>query len=122
MSAGTPGMANSLREMRPSVFRPTSTIAKSFSMATMVPLMTAPSCGLWVSKLCSSMAAKSSRLGGGMELSVGLSLVAARAIQIPAIVHADRMLGIEQLADFPGLPGRVGWKEVGGMPQDAGPP
>ena len=42
-SAGMPGMANSLRETRPSVFRPTSTIAKSFSMATMVPLMTAPS-------------------------------------------------------------------------------
>ena len=42
-SAGTPGMENSLSEMRPSVFRPTSTMAKSFSMATMVPVMTVPS-------------------------------------------------------------------------------
>jgi len=73
-------MANSFREIRPSVLRPTSTIAKSFSIETIVPLMTEPSWGLWVSKLCSSMAAKSSREGMAMELSVR-SLAAARAIQ-----------------------------------------
>ena len=44
-------------------------MAKSFSMATMVPLMTWPSWGDWVTKLCSSMAAKSSRLGVAMELA-----------------------------------------------------
>ena len=37
-------MPNSFRGMRPSVLRPTSITATSFSMATMVPLMTLPSC------------------------------------------------------------------------------
>ena len=58
-------------------------MAKSFSMATILPLMTAPSWGDWVTKLCSSMAAKSSRLGEAMEFSVLILVwVAARAIQI----------------------------------------
>jgi len=42
MSAGTPGMANSFREMRPSVLKTDITMPKSFSMAMMVPLMTEP--------------------------------------------------------------------------------
>src|SRR5471030_3048541 len=99
-------MANSLREMRPSVFRPTSTMAKSFSMATMVPLMTWPSWGDWVSKLCSSMAAKSSREGAAMEDSVRALItvaVAARAMWVlyvcmPMLLRADAL----RTTDFPG--------------------
>jgi len=91
-------MANSLSEMRPSVLRPTSTIAKSFSMAMMIPLMTEPSWGDWVSKLCSSIAAKSSREGLAIESVWIFTTVAARAIQFSyyAFVPAEW-----KSADFP---------------------
>src|SRR5260221_181178 len=74
-----PGIENSFNETRPSVFNPTSTIAKSFSIATMVPRMTAPSVGDRTEKLSSSSAAKSSRLGAARDVS--LVWVAARAIK-----------------------------------------
>ena len=48
---------------RPSVFRPTSMTAMSFSMPTTVPLTTEPSCRLPWSKDSSSIVAKSSREG-----------------------------------------------------------
>ena len=41
-----PGPANSRTGTRPSVFRPTSMTARSFSIPTTVPLMTEPSCRL----------------------------------------------------------------------------
>src|SRR5205085_4778070 len=58
-----PGMVNSLIGTRPSVFSPTSTTTLSFSTATISPLTTDPSAGARSTKLASSMAAKSSRLG-----------------------------------------------------------
>ena len=66
---GMPGIENSLRLTRPSGFKPTSTMAKSFSMATTVPLITLPSCGDCVMKLSSSMVTKSSRVGLEMDWS-----------------------------------------------------
>src|SRR4030081_2097697 len=58
-----PGPVNSRTATRPSVFRPTSMTAMSFSMATTVPLMTGPSWRLpWVND-SSSIEAKSSRDG-----------------------------------------------------------
>src|SRR3990167_9199962 len=56
---------NSLIRMRPSVFRPTSMMAKSFSMPTTMPLMTVPSAKSPPAPPMdsSSRAAKSSRLG-----------------------------------------------------------
>src|SRR5258708_14522753 len=74
-----PGTENSLSETRPSVFSPTSTMAKSFSIATIVPRITAPSVGGRTEKLSSSRAAKSSRLGDARADS--FVCAAARAIK-----------------------------------------
>ena len=57
------GPANSRSATRPSVFRPTSMTAMSFSIATTMPLMTELSCRLPPAKDSSSIAAKSSREG-----------------------------------------------------------
>ncbi len=56
-----PGPVNSRSATRPSVFRPTSMTAMSFSMATTMPLTTEPSCRLPAVNDSSSIAAKSSR-------------------------------------------------------------
>ncbi len=61
MSWSRPGPLNSLSATRPSVFRPTSMIAISFSMATTLPLMTEPSRASLRPKDSSRRAAKSSR-------------------------------------------------------------
>ena len=57
------GAGKFARETRPSVFRPTSMTAMSFSIATTLPLMTELSCRLPPAKDSSSIAAKSSREG-----------------------------------------------------------
>ena len=61
--AARPEMPNSFRGMRPSVLRPTSITATSFSMPTMVPLTTLPSWSAVPVRDSSSRAANSSRLG-----------------------------------------------------------
>src|SRR5262245_38539523 len=63
MSACRPGPWNSRSATRPSVLAPTSMTARSFSMPTIVPLTTDPSCGAPCVKDSSSIAAKSSRVG-----------------------------------------------------------
>ena len=65
-----PGPVNSRSEIRPSVFRPTSTVTKSFSTAVTRPLMTEPSARSRPAKLASSIWAKSSRDGDAVSVFV----------------------------------------------------
>ena len=58
-----PAIENSRSGTRPSVFRPTSIMTRSFSIAVIRPSTTLPSTGLSSAKLCSSRAAKSSCVG-----------------------------------------------------------
>ena len=63
IAADRPAIENSRKGTRPSVFKPTSTIAKSFSIAVTRPRTTVPSIGESAAKLSSKSAAKSSILG-----------------------------------------------------------
>ncbi len=60
---GLPAMPNSLSGTRPSILRPTSMTARSFSMPTILPLTTLPSKTSSLARLSASRAANSSRVG-----------------------------------------------------------
>src|SRR5690606_307636 len=114
-AASRPGPANSFMGTRPSVFRPMSMTAMSFSIATTLPLTTEPSCISERPEDSSSRAAKSSRVGW-VEVAVAGIQAPITAKRARAVPHPLSSCAADDLQDLPEC--RL-YIQVGGIEQDS---